>query len=196
MSKHTHNQGGETSGPIGPSEPEAPVPQGGAPADPIQAIQKERDDLLARLQRVSADYANYQKRAQRELTQAREFANESLIKALLVVLDDVDRALQAGRTNHAPDDPLLAGMQLVRDKALQVLGGFGLVPVEAEGQPFDPEIHQAVVRQETDKFPPHTVLLQLQRGYQLKGRTIRPASVAVAAAPSELPSCDEEVTDE
>ncbi|HUS48355.1 MAG TPA: nucleotide exchange factor GrpE, partial [Phycisphaerae bacterium] len=85
--------------------------------DELEAVKAERDDLLSRLQRVSADYLNYQKRVQKDVARAREFANEELIKALLGVLDDMERALAAARENHARDDPLLAGMQLVHDKA-------------------------------------------------------------------------------
>ena len=174
------------AGAPGPAAPVDVGPEGG-PDDPAQqvcqALKAERDDLLARLQRVAADYVNYQKRIQKDLNQTREYANESLIKALLPVLDDMDRALKAGWQHAKPEDPLLKGMQLVHDKALGVLGSFGLVAVEAEGRPFDPEVHQAVTMHPTRKMPPQTVLAELQKGYQLKGRTIRPASVVVAVAP-------------
>ena len=113
--------------------------------------------ILARLQRVSADYVNYQKRVQRDIDAARSFANESLIKALLAVLDDVERALEAGRAGHDENDPLLSGMELVHDKALETLDRFGLTAIEAEGKPFDPEIHSAMMQQPSDVHPPQTV---------------------------------------
>jgi len=154
-----------------------------AEEDRAAALQRERDDLLARLQRVSADYLNYQKRAQRDLEAAREFANEGLIKALLSVLDDMERALEAARNGRGEDDPLLTGMQLVHDKAMETLGRFGLSVIRAAGEPFDPALHSAVMQQPSEDHPPRTVLAELVKGYQLKGRTIRPSAVIVAAAP-------------
>jgi len=177
----------QDSGPAGDSQqplPETPVPEADPqPADELAALRAERDDLLARLQRVSADYVNYQKRVRKDTDQARTFANEELIKALLGVLDDMERAFEAARANHAGDDPLLTGMQLVHDNLLQTLGRFGLTPIESEGRPFDPDRHSAVMQQPTADQPPQIVLKELQRGYQLKGRTIRPAAVVVSAKP-------------
>jgi len=103
----------------------------------------------------------------------------------LGVLDDMERALEAAVANHPPDDPLLVGMRLVYDKAMDVLSRFGLTAIDAEGRPFDPELHSALIQEESQEYPPRTVLRQLQRGYRLKGRTIRPASVVVSKGPEE-----------
>lgn len=171
-----------------PEEPAAEdVEAGGepSPADPNTALEQQRDDLLGRLQRLSADYVNYQKRAQRDIDQAREFANEQLIKDLLAVLDDMERAIEAARANHPEDDPLLVGTQLVHDKAVDVLGRYGLTAIEAQGKPFDPELHQAIMMQPTDEQPAQTVLAEAIKGYQLRGRTIRPSSVVVAVPPQQ-----------
>jgi len=175
----------EVQPPIGPEgRPEAEAGQGTeSSAVPVEALTEERDDLLARLQRVSADYLNYQKRAQRDLDAAREYANESLMRALLAVLDDMERALAAAREGRDENDPLLAGMQMVHDKATETLGRFGLSVIEAEGKPFDPEHHAAMMQQPSEKHPPQTVLTELVKGYQLKGRTIRPAGVIVSSEP-------------
>lgn len=148
-------------------------------ATPEETLKLERDDLLARLQRVSADYLNYQKRIQKDIAHSREYANESLIKALLVVLDDMDRALDAAAA-IPQDDPLLAGIRLVRDKAMDILSSFGLAGIQAEGRPFDPEHHSAVLQQDSQDLPHNTVIKELQKGYSLKGRTIRPATVIVS----------------
>ena len=156
--------------------------------DEVASLQRERDDLLTRLQRVSADYVNYQKRVQRDIAQAHQFANEELIKALLSVLDDMERALAAARENHDTDDPLLEGMQLVHDKALGILSKFGLQRIEAQGQPFDPDLHSAMMQEPSAEVPPQTVVRELQTGYQLKGRTIRPSAVVVSQAPDEQAS--------
>jgi len=164
--------------------PEEPPPGAAeTPESPEADLARERDELLARLQRLGADFQNYQKRVQKDIAHAREFANEALMRSLLGVLDDMERALAAARANHAPDDPLLTGMQMVHDKALRTLGEFGLAPIEAEGKPFDPEHHAAMLREPTDAQPPQTVLREVQRGYTLKGRTLRPAGVVVSAEP-------------
>lgn len=174
------------------AQPPQPVEdaEGETTEDPLTALERDRDDLLSRLQRLSADYLNYQKRVQRDIDSAREFANEQLIKNLLPMLDDMERALEAGRANHAVDDPFLKGMQLVHDKALDTLGKFGLEVIQAKGEPFNPEFHQALMMQPTDEQPPQTVLSEAARGYILRGRTIRPAGVVVAVAPEESSSGD------
>ncbi len=162
----------------------------GTPEDAMAALERDRNDLLSRLQRLSADYLNYQKRVQRDIDAAREFANEQLIKELLPVLDDMERAIEAGQANYATDDPILAGMRLVHDKALATLGGYGLKAIEAKGKPFNPEVHQAIMMQPTNDQPPQTVLAEALRGYELRGRTIRPAGVVVAVAPQDSPADD------
>ncbi|MCD6364886.1 MAG: nucleotide exchange factor GrpE, partial [Planctomycetes bacterium] len=96
------------------------------PTDPIAALEKDRDDLLARLQRLGADYRNYQSRARRDLDRAREFANEELVKSLLPVLDDIERALASAADNHGEDDPLFKGMRIVYDHAFDTLRRAGL----------------------------------------------------------------------
>jgi len=169
----------ETADPAEPLEKSLPG------KDSITRIAAERDDLLERLQRVSADYLNYQKRSQRDVAQAREFANEQLIKSLLPVLDDMERALSAAQANHRQDDPMLSGMQLVHDKSLETLGRFGLEVIEAVGKEFNPDKHSAMMQQPSDDHPPQTVLQELQKGYLLKNRTIRPSAVIVSETPPD-----------
>ena len=169
-------------------EPKAPSEESGE----AKGLQEEKPDLLDRLKRLGADYQNYQKRAQRDMAQAREFANEELIKSLLSVLDDMERALAAARENHADDDPLLSGMQLVHDKALETLGGFGLRAIEAVGRPFDPDRHSAMMQETSRQHPPMTVLRELQRGYALRDRTIRPSAVVGSKAPDEGEDAEDE----
>ena len=167
---------------------EQPISAVDEPAD----LQAERDDLMGRLQRLGADYQNYQKRIQKERSQEREFANESLMKELLNVLDDMDRALAAAGENHNADDPLLVGMQLVHDKAMGILERFGLSVIHAIGETFDPEKHSAMMQEETDSVPPMQILRELQKGYELKGRILRPCAVVVAKAPQGPESETEE----
>ncbi len=176
-------------------EPQTKEDAAGGGAQPVQqdeleALRTQRDDLLGRLQRVSADYMNYQKRVQKDVSAGREFANEQLMKSLLTILDDMERAMTAARENHDEQDPLLQGMQLLHDKMLDTLGTFGLSVIEAEGEKFDPERHSAMMQEGSDEHPPMTVLRELQRGYELKGRTLRPSSVVVSKGP-DTPSAED-----
>lgn len=182
MSKKTKHREHEEEKP----EPKA-TPAGPQPEQEPMTLEQERNDLLGRLQRVSADYMNYQKRVQRDITQVRQFANEELIKALLGVLDDMERALDAARSNHDPEDPLLEGMVLVHSKALETLGKFGLEIIEADGKPFNPEEHSAMMQEPSTEHPPQTVLRELQKGYRLRGRTIRPTAVVVSTGSETEP---------
>jgi len=168
-----------------PVEGETPAEiQGALELDPDRLAQ-QRDELAARLQRVSADYLNYQKRVQRDIDEMRRFGITDLVRAMLDVLDDLERAIAHAAANHADDDPLLAGTRLTYEKALDVLKRFGVEPIAAEGLPFDPARHEAIARVPSDEVEPMTVLTETQKGYILSGRTIRPSKVAVAV---EIPA--------
>ncbi len=157
------------------------------------SLEEERDDLLARLQRVSADYVNYQKRVQRERQDERVLAQGEVIKALLSVLDDMEHAL-AAVSDADEDDPFYRGLKMVHDKMLQALATFGCKEIEAEGQPLDPERHAAMMQQPSQECDPNTVLSVVQRGYEFNGRVLRPAGVVVAVEP--LAETDEECQEE
>jgi len=148
----------------------------------LAKLRAEQEDLMARLQRVSADYLNYQKRVQRDIAEAREYANGNLIKDLLVVLDDLERGLALARQERSEDDPLRSGVELAHAKALEILGRYGLTPIDAVGKTFDPDLHLALTQEVSEEAAPNTVLRELQRGYRLKGRTLRPSSVVVSQA--------------
>ncbi|MHC4562792.1 MAG: nucleotide exchange factor GrpE [Planctomycetota bacterium] len=182
-----------------PRSPEA-APAAETAEEKPMSLEAERDDLLARLQRVSADYVNFQKRVQRESGESRQFAHAELIKALLPVLDDMERALEAARDNHGEDDPFFQGMQLVHDKALETLGKFGLTVIDAVGKPFDPDRHAAMMQHPTTDHPPQTVLTEVQRGYVFGDRTLRPSGVVVSVEPptesEEQPAEDQQHDEE
>lgn len=173
-------------------QPAADSGEDAADVDELTALQAERDDLFARLQRLAADFQNYQKNKQRDVEQARQFAREDLIRSLLTVLDHMELALQAAREHgDGEDSPLRTGMQMVHDEALGVLKKYGLEPIEAVGQPFDPDCHAAMMAEPTDTCPPGTVLAELQKGYRLGERTLRPSGVKVAAEPVAEPAADQ-----
>jgi molecular chaperone GrpE len=152
---------------------------------PEEALVAERDDLLDRLQRVSAEFMNYQKRTQREREEQAAFAKADIVRAMLAVLDDMERALAAAGENHGEDDPFYQGIEMVHKHMLDVLARFGCQPIDAVGQPFDPEQHSALMQQPTDEYEANTVIQDVQRGYSLHGKTLRPAGVVVAVAPVE-----------
>jgi molecular chaperone GrpE len=156
----------------------------------LEELQRELDDVRAQSeehlrnwQRAAADHANYRRRTDEERGVVAQFANAVLIGKLLSVLDDFDRALE-----HVPADMhegWLDGIRLVERKLRGVLEAEGVTPIEAVGQPFDPTIHEAVVHEETAEHPDNQVIGELQRGYRLHDRVLRPALVRVANNPKE-----------
>lgn len=146
-------------------------------------LRAERDDLRSRLARVQADFANSRRRLESDFEQRMRYANSSLIKALLPVIDNFERALavDAEKTDAAA---VLKGLQLVHDQMMDVLRKQHVEVVSpAAGEHFDPTRHEAVMQQPSDQHPEQSVLQTLQRGYALHGRTLRPASVIVSKSP-------------
>ena len=140
------------------------------------------DEKTDRYLRAVAELDNQKKRAQREREEYIRFANESLLRELLPVLDNFDRALGAARAG-AEAQGVLEGVELIQRELLKVLEKFGVTPYSALGQPFDPERHEAVQRVIKPDAPDLTVVEETQRGYLLNGRVLRPALVVVAVPP-------------
>jgi molecular chaperone GrpE len=134
--------------------------------------------------RSAADFANYKRRTDEERATLSQFANAVLIGKLLSVLDDFDRALESVPAEQA-HDPWAEGVQLVERKLRNVLESEGVTPIEAVGQAFDPNLHEAVVHEDTADHPDNEVIGELQRGYRLHDRVIRPSLVRVANNPKE-----------
>jgi molecular chaperone GrpE len=173
-----------------PSNPGAPKPD--EPADRIVALTAElevaRDELRQatdRLLRERADAENLKKRTARERADAVRFGTESLIKDVLPIVDNLERAVQ-----HAQEGgdatPLVEGVALVLKSLLDVLAGHGVTRVEAAGTQFDPSHHEAVAHIESAAHPPNAVIQEHQPGYRLHERLLRPALVTVAKGPSNL----------
>lgn len=150
----------------------------------LEAIARERDGLRDQLLRMRAEFDNFRKRTAREAEQARRMAAEALIRDLLPVVDHLDLALQ-----HAEDESggLAQGVQMVRDQFVDALVRHGLEPIEALDQPFDPNVHEALLQREDDSVPAHTVLEEFQKGYLLGGRILRPSKVVVSTGGPEPP---------
>jgi molecular chaperone GrpE len=142
-------------------------------------LRKERDELRDRLARVQADFTNSRRRLEADFEGRMQYANSGLIKALLPVIDNFERALAVDPATDSA--AVLKGLQLVHDQMMDVLKKQDVEVISpAEGEHFDPNRHEAVMQQPSDKYPEQSVLQTLQRGYGLHGRTLRPASVIVS----------------
>jgi molecular chaperone GrpE len=145
----------------------------------VRKLQAERDDLFNRLARATADFKNTQKRIQTESDQRVQYANQSLIKSLLPVIDNFERAL-AVDANKVDAAAILRGMQIVHDQWLSMLKQQQIEEIAPKpGTPFDPTRHEALMQQDSQYKSP-TVVQLLQKGYSLHDRTLRPAQVAVS----------------
>ena len=142
----------------------------------LQKLKAERDNLVDRLARLQAEFENARKRAVREQQDFREYAVADAIKPLLPVLDSFERALQS-----APEkSEFRGGVELIYKQLQDALTKLGLQPVPAKGQQFDPHVHEAIEMVDTNKVKDHEVLEELQKGYKIKDRLLRPAMVKVA----------------
>ncbi|HWB96106.1 MAG TPA: nucleotide exchange factor GrpE [Bryobacteraceae bacterium] len=139
----------------------------------------EKADLYDRLLRRQAEFENFRRRAERERSDYLQFASMELVGNLLPVLDDFERALKVEST----DREYVKGIELIYQRFYDSLKKTGLEPIEAAGKPFDPNFHQAVERVHTDEVEDQTVLAEFQRGYNFKGKLLRPAMVKVAVKP-------------
>jgi molecular chaperone GrpE len=174
-------ENGEGTGPRGDTESEQAPATGGDPESDdatvlsveLEATRRERDQYLEALRRLKAEFENSRKRQERERSRILSLASERLVQELLPVLDNLDRALEAG-------GDIREGVQATRDQLAEVLGEEGLLPVASDGQPFDPNVHEAVMGQFSEEHEEGTIIQTFQRGYVLNGKPIRPAKVVVA----------------
>jgi len=159
-------------------------------ADEIQRLRealetktREAEAQQDRYLRAVAEFDNVRKRSAREREEYTRYANESLLRDILPVLDNLDRALHAARSE--PATSLTTGVELIQRELLRVLEKFGVTPFTSVGQPFDPERHEAIARVQSPDLPDMSVAAETARGYLLHGRVLRPAMVTVAVAPDD-----------
>lgn len=161
-----------------------------APVSPEQLVELQSraakaDENWERLLRTTADFDNFKKRAAREKSEAIHYANAALLQKLLPILDNFDMALAAAQ--NAGGEQLAAfqsGVAMIQQQLKTALADHGLEEIDAAGQPFDPNFHEAVSQQESAEIPEGRVLQQLRKGYKLKDRLLRPATVIVAKQPA------------
>ena len=152
--------------------------------DELETAKAKARENYDRLLRVTAEFENYKKRSQREMDDFRRFANESLIKDILPIVDNLERALSVEQTGtESAVESLKEGVRMTLEGLTDALKRFGVTPVESEGKPFDPNVHQAVSQEETEQYPDGTVSKELQKGYMLHSRLLRPAMVIVSKKP-------------
>jgi molecular chaperone GrpE len=149
----------------------------------LSAATAQAEEHLYKWQRSAADFANFKRRTEEERAAVNQFSTALLLTKLLNVLDDFDRALES--VPPEAHDAWIEGVKLVERKLRSVLESEGVTPIEAVGQPFDPNIHEAVVHEPTAEHPDNQVIGEVQRGYLLHDRVLRPSLVRVANNPKE-----------
>ena len=158
-----------------------PVPVAAKEDDELERLKRERDEYLDLLQRTRAEFSNYRKRVERERSEMCSFAVGDFVKALLPILDDLERAVRSAR-DTGDLQASLAGVRIVADHLSKVLGEHGVSAISPEGERFDPQFHQAVLMEPHPELEPGTVSEVMHKGYLMKDRVLRPASVKVVAA--------------
>ncbi len=147
----------------------------------VAALVAERDELKDRVLRAQAEFQNFRKRTERERVELFEYASMEAVRGLLTVLDDFERAAKS----ESSDKEYSAGIELIYNRFYETLKKLGLEPIDSVGKPFDPQVHNAIDKVETDEVPDHTVIEEFGRGYNFKGRLLRPAMVKVAVEPAK-----------
>lgn len=145
----------------------------------IERLEAEKAELNDRLLRAQAEFQNFRRRSDRERLEFSEYASMEAVRTILPIVDDFERALQV----ECSDREYTKGMELIHQRMAEALKKLGLEPIVSQGQMFDPNLHHAVEKVETDEAPDQTILAEYQRGYNFKGRLLRAAMVKVAVAP-------------
>jgi len=157
----------------------------------VESLEKEAKETHDRLLRVYAEFENYKKRAAREMNDFRKFANESFAKAMLPVVDSMDRAIESSSNDKHVDSSMVEGVNMTLKEILKIFEQFSVKRFESIGNTFDPSLHQAVMQEETDTFPENTVYKELQKGYMIHDRLLRPAMVVVSKKPENQKNKDQ-----
>ena len=160
--------------------PSAEVEETPAVESELEALRAEKANYLDRLARLQAEFDNFRKRSVRDQQDFRDYALAEALKSLLPILDSLDRAL---KTTGVSVEDFRSGIELIDKQFHDALSKLGVEPVGAEGEIFDPNLHQAVQMVDSDEVEDHRVIDELQRGYRIKDRLLRPAMVRVASNP-------------
>lgn len=172
------------SGPYATAEPEEQLQTAGEKTKEqeliqgkIKALEQEKEELMNRLLRLQADFDNYRKRTRAEREEILEYAASDLVCKLLPVIDNLERACASTETAAGG---VMEGVTMITRQIKELLEKEGLKAIECKGKPFNPQFHDAVLREESGEYPPDTVVDEFQKGYMLKDRVIRPSMVKVS----------------
>src|SRR2546430_7246290 len=157
-------------------------PENAPPEDDSDGLQADLDRFRDLALRSQADFENYKKRSAREKEEAIKYANSSLLEKLIAIIDNFELGLEAARA-EGEKSPVFSGMSMVLKQLMDFLADSGLQPIDATGQKFDPNLHEAIAHEPSDEFPEGIVVRQTRRGYKMKDRLLRPSSVAVSSGP-------------
>ena len=152
--------------------------------DPVAGLQADLDRFRDLAMRSQADFENYKKRSAREKEEAIKYANKNLLEKLVSIVDHFELGLEAAR-GAGEKSPIYSGMSLVLKQLQDLLSESGLQPIEAVGQKFDPNLHEAIAHEPSDEVPEEHVIRQTRRGYRLKDRLLRPSAVVVSSGPKK-----------
>jgi molecular chaperone GrpE len=147
----------------------------------LDAREKDYRETYDRLLRVTAEFENYKKRMSREMDDFRKYANQSLLKEMLSVVDHIELAIQAAGAPSSAGSSMVEGLNLTLKEFLRILEKSSVKPIEAVGKPFDPQMHEAIMQEASDRLPENTVVREMQKGYTIHDRLLRPSLVVVAA---------------
>jgi molecular chaperone GrpE len=185
---HARKTGGDTTAidEIAASAPVVPASEfTPAQVEELKTRAAKADEHWDRLLRTTADLENFKKRAAREKTEAAQFASASLLQKLLPILDNFEMAQTAAQSVQGGSlASLQAGVAMIQQQLKAILTDSGLEEIDASGKPFDPTLHEAVSQQETTGVPENHIVQQIRKGYKLRDRLLRPASVIVAKKPA------------
>jgi molecular chaperone GrpE len=148
----------------------------------LDAREKDYKETYDRLLRVTAEFENYKKRMSREMDDFRKYANQSLLKEMLSVVDHIELAIQAAGAPSSAGSSMVEGLSLTLKEFLRIFEKFNVKPIEAVGKPFNPQLHEAIMQEASDRLPENTVVREMQKGYMINERLLRPSLVVVAAA--------------
>jgi molecular chaperone GrpE len=151
------------------------------PIEELKARAAKADENWQQYLRMAADFENYRKRAARERQEAIKYASEGVLQKLMPVIDNLDMAINSA---GASPDSLRTGIMMIFNQLKTVLSESGLEEINAQGQPFDPNWHEAVAQEDSSEVPDGHVIRQVRKGYKLRDRLLRPASVVVARKPT------------
>ena len=150
--------------------------------DPMTGLQADLDRFRDLAMRSQADFENYKKRAAREKEDAIKYANSGLLDRLLPIIDNFELGLEAAR-GEGENSPVFSGMNMVLKQLMDFLIEHGVQPIDAIGQTFDPNLHEAIAHEPNDEVPENVIIRQSRRGYRMKDRLLRPSSVVVSSGP-------------